>query len=170
MAAYVFVPFAVGPQCSNQCVGRTLPGETDLIRERQNRLLQEQRRRLDELKELPGKPVEPALPTAPTDTRCFPVKGIDIKGAEHLPTSERESLLKPYVGQCVGITQLDELLNVITHRYIDKGLVTSRAYLPQQDLSGGQLSVLVVEGRLEQLQVVPDSGLSAREVAMSFRA
>lgn len=33
------------------------PGDTDLIRERQDRLLEEQRRRLEELKELPGKPV-----------------------------------------------------------------------------------------------------------------
>jgi hemolysin activation/secretion protein len=146
------------------------PGETELIRERQNRLLQEQRRRLDELKELPGKPVEPALPTAPADTRCFPVKGIDIKGAEHLSPSERESLLKPYVGQCVGVTQLDELLKVITQRYIDKGLVTSRAYLPQQDLSGGQLSLLVVEGRLEQLQAVPDAECAKRRAGQCLDA
>jgi hemolysin activation/secretion protein len=47
------------------------PGETDLIRERQDRLLEEQRRRLEELKELPGKAVKPAAPTAPADTRCF---------------------------------------------------------------------------------------------------
>ena len=32
------------------------PGETDLIRERQARLLEEQRRRLEALKDLPGTP------------------------------------------------------------------------------------------------------------------
>lgn len=31
------------------------PGEQDLIRDRQDRLLEEQRRRLEELKDLPGK-------------------------------------------------------------------------------------------------------------------
>ena len=35
--------------------------------------------------------------------------------------------------------------------YIDRGYVTSRAYLPQQDLSSGELRVIVVEGRLEGL-------------------
>ena len=38
------------------------PGETDLIRERQNRLLEEQQRRLVELKDLPGKEAKPAQP------------------------------------------------------------------------------------------------------------
>lgn len=33
------------------------PGDTDLIRDRQERLLEEQRRRLEDLKELPGTPI-----------------------------------------------------------------------------------------------------------------
>ncbi|MGY2261577.1 ShlB/FhaC/HecB family hemolysin secretion/activation protein, partial [Pseudomonas sp. SDO55104_S430] len=57
------------------------PGDTDLIRERQDRLLEEQRRRLEELKELPGKQAQPTQPTAPADTRCFPIKDIELKGA-----------------------------------------------------------------------------------------
>ncbi|WP_164711245.1 ShlB/FhaC/HecB family hemolysin secretion/activation protein, partial [Pseudomonas viridiflava] len=52
--------------------------------------------------------------------------------------------------------------------YIEKGLVTTRAYLPQQDLSKGDLQVLVIEGKLENLRGAADSGLSARELAMTF--
>ena len=111
------------------------PGETDLIRERQDRLLEEQRRRLEELKELPGKEAKPMPPTAPADARCFPIKDIELKGADSLSDSDKNRLLKPYIGQCLGVTQLNELLKVITDHYIEKGLVTSRAYLPQQDLS-----------------------------------
>ncbi|NUT77978.1 ShlB/FhaC/HecB family hemolysin secretion/activation protein [Pseudomonas sp. C1C7] len=144
------------------------PGDTDLIRERQDRLLEEQRRRLEELKELPGEQARPTQPTAPTDTRCFPIKDIELKGADSLSVAERDRLLKPYIGQCLGVAQLNELLKVITDHYIEKGLVTSRAYLPQQDLSGGHLQVLVVEGRLEGLKSAPDSQLSERELAMAF--
>ncbi|MCS3836422.1 hemolysin activation/secretion protein [Pseudomonas sp. JAI111] len=144
------------------------PGETDLIRERQDRLLEEQRRRLEELKELPGKEAKPAAPTAPADTRCFPIKDIELKGAYSLSDREKTRLLKPYIGQCLGVTQLNELLKVITDHYIEKGLVTSRAYLPQQDLSGGHLKVLVVEGKLEGLKGAQDSQLSDRELAMAF--
>ncbi|MCG6576276.1 ShlB/FhaC/HecB family hemolysin secretion/activation protein [Pseudomonas sp. AF32] len=144
------------------------PGDTDLIRERQNRLLEEQRRRLEELKDLPGQAVKPTQPTAPVDTRCFPIKAIELKGADSLSAREREQLLKPYIGQCLGVPQLNELLKVITDHYIEKGLVTSRAYLPQQDLSGGHLQVLVVEGRLEGLKGAENSQLSDRELAMAF--
>ncbi|UZD96990.1 ShlB/FhaC/HecB family hemolysin secretion/activation protein [Pseudomonas corrugata] len=144
------------------------PGETDLIRERQNRLLEEQRRRLEELKDLPGQEAKPTRPAAPVDTRCFPIKTIELKGADSLSARERERLLQPYIGQCLGVPQLNELLKVITDHYIEKGLVTSRAYLPQQDLSSGHLQVLVVEGRLEGLKGAENSQLSARELAMAF--
>ncbi|WP_041021308.1 ShlB/FhaC/HecB family hemolysin secretion/activation protein, partial [Pseudomonas sp. SHC52] len=144
------------------------PGETDLIRERQNRLLEEQRRRLEELKDLPGQEAKPTQPTAPADTRCFPIQTIELKGADSLSARERERLLKPYIGQCLGVPQLNELLKVITDHYIEKGLVTSRAYLPQQDLSSGHLQVLVVEGRLEGLKGAENSQLSKRELAMAF--
>lgn len=144
------------------------PGDTDLIRERQDRLLEEQRRRLEELKELPGKQIQPTQPAAPADSRCFPIKDIELKGADSLSYSEQNRLLKPYIGQCLGVTQLNELLKVITDHYIEKGLITSRAYLPQQDLSAGHLKVLVVEGRLESLKSAADSHLSERELAMAF--
>lgn len=145
-----------------------LPGTQDLIRERQNRLLEEQQRRLEELKELPGKSAEPAASTLPADGRCFIIKTIELKGADSLSAAERERLLKPHVGQCMGVSQLNELLKVITDVYIEKGLVTSRAYLPQQDLSGGHLQVLVVEGKLEGVRAAEDSKLSERELAMAF--
>ena len=149
-------------------VAAPTPGDTDLIRERQDRLLEEQRRRLEQLKELPGKPATPQAPVAPTDNRCFPIKTIELKSADALSERERQRLLAPYINQCLGVPQLNELLKTITDAYLEKGLVTSRAYLPQQDLSSGHLQVLVVEGRLEGLKGVEGSGLSERELAMSF--
>ncbi|AZE86895.1 ShlB/FhaC/HecB family hemolysin secretion/activation protein [Pseudomonas orientalis] len=144
------------------------PGDQDLIRDRQNRLLEEQQRRLEELKDLPGKAAKPEAPTAPADTRCFPIKNIELKGADSLPASERERLLKPYIGQCLGVSQLNDLLKAITDYYLGKGRVTSRAYLPQQDLSTGHLQVLVVEGKLEALRSAEGSTVTERELAMAF--
>jgi hemolysin activation/secretion protein len=149
-------------------VAAPTPGDTDLIRDRQNRLLEEQQRRLEELKDLPGRDVKPAQPAAPTDTRCFPIKDIELKGADSLSDNEKNRLLKPYIGECLGVPQLNELLKVITDYYIEKGLVTSRAYLPQQDLSSGHLQVLVVEGKLEGMKGAENSQLSERELAMAF--
>ncbi len=153
---------------SHSVLAATLPGDQDLIRERQNRLLEDQQRRLEQLKELPGKAARPEAPAAPVDSRCFPIQTIELQGADHLPVAERERLLKPYAGQCLGVAQLNALLKDITNYYIDKGLVTSRAYLPQQDMSKGHLQVLVVEGKLEGLKGADSSKLSDRELGMAF--
>ena len=154
--------------CLNSATAAPTPGDQDLIRDRQNRLLEEQRRRLDELQDLPGKATKPQAPALPADSRCFPIKDIELKGADSLSATDRTRLLKPYVGQCLGVAQLNELLKDITDHYIDKGRVTSRAYLPQQDLSSGHLQVLVVEGKLEGLKGAQGSNITDRELAMAF--
>lgn len=144
------------------------PGDQDLIRDRQNRLLEEQQRRLEQLRELPGKGADTVAPARPADSRCFDIVDIELDGADALSAAERRQLLEPYLGQCLGVVQLNALLKHITDLYIAKGLVTSRAYLPQQDLSSGHLKVIVVEGRLEGLRAAEGSKLSARELDMSF--
>ncbi|MDH0629115.1 ShlB/FhaC/HecB family hemolysin secretion/activation protein [Pseudomonas mosselii] len=144
------------------------PGDQDLIRDRQDRLLEEQQRRLEELRNLPGKAAEPGEAQPATDSRCFTIHTIELKGADSLSAADRDGLLKPFIDQCLGVTQLNALLKAITDHYLGRGLVTSRAYLPQQDLSSGHLQVLVVEGRLEGLRPDSNSGLSDRELAMAF--
>ncbi|MBV4453712.1 MULTISPECIES: ShlB/FhaC/HecB family hemolysin secretion/activation protein [Pseudomonas] len=152
----------------NSATAAPTPGDQDLIRDRQNRLLEEQQRRLQELQDLPGKQAKPEAPATPADTRCFPIKDIELKGADSLSAADRAQLLKPYIGQCLGVAQLNELLKVITDHYLAKGRVTSRAYLPQQDLSTGHLQVLVVEGKLEALKRAEGSTVTDRELAMAF--
>lgn len=144
------------------------PGDQDLIRDRQNRLLEDQQRRLDDLRNLPGQPSIPAVPKRSEDRRCFTIRTIELKGAASISASERAAMLKPFLGQCLGVAQLNALLEVITDHYLSSGLVTSRAYLPQQDLSSGHLQVLVVEGRVEGVRPEEASGLSERELAMTF--
>lgn len=154
---YLFCSFAVAQQL--------LPGDRDLIRDRQQRLLEEQRKRIDELQQLPGREAEQQQ--APTqDERCFEIKTIRLQGVSLLSEKDQRELLTPFTNRCLGTGQLNELLKAITQSYIDRGYVTSRAYLPQQDLSDGELDVLVVEGKLEGLD--SSAIASDRELAMSF--
>lgn len=141
------------------------PGERALIRDRQERLLQEQQQRLEDLRQLPGN--RPQHESAPVeDERCFDIGQIRLEGARLLDQADQARILEPFAGQCLGVGKLNELLKAITQFYIDRGYVTSRAYLPQQDLSSGELRVIVVEGRLEGL----DSSelASDRELVMGF--
>ena len=143
-----------------------LPADRDLIRDRQERLLEEQRKRIEELQQLPGREASAEHAQPAQDERCFEIKSIKLQGVSLLSESTQQELLKPFLNRCLGANQLNELLKAITQHYIDQGYVTSRAYLPQQDLSDGELEVLVVEGRVEGL----DSSAIAteRELAMGF--
>lgn len=142
-----------------------LPGDRDLIRDRQERLLEQQRRRLEELQQLPGREA-PTPEPVPEDDRCFDIQTISLKGVTLVSTQQQAALVQPYEGKCLGVHQLNALLKAITQFYIDHGYVTSRAYLPQQDMADGELEVIVVEGRLEGLD--QSAVASERELAMAF--
>ncbi len=140
-----------------------LPGDRDLIRDRQERLIEEQRRRLEELQQLPQpsglKEVAPE-----GDVPCLSITRIRLEGALLIGHRQEQELLAPYIGQCLGGAGLGRVLKSITDFYLDRGYVTSRAYLPQQDLAGGELRVIAVEGRLE---AIDGAGVASdRELAM----
>ena len=128
-----------------------LPTDRELARERQERLLQEQQRRLDELQSLPGR--ELSAPSLPADdgSACLQVDRIELNGAGVLSLRQRTQLLQPFIAQCLNANDLNRLLSDITHAYLKRGYVTTRAYLPPQDLQDGVLQIQVIEGRLESI-------------------
>lgn len=143
-----------------------LPADRDLIRDRQDRVLEEQRKRLEDLQQLPGKITEQPKAAINPAERCFDIARIKLQGASLMSPARQTEILRPFEGQCLGSGQLNNLLKAITQFYIDRGYVTSRAYLPEQDMADGELDVLVVEGRLEGLD---ESAIaSKREMAMTF--
>jgi len=141
------------------------PSDTDLIRDRQERLLRDQQKRLDELQQLPNTSAA-AKPELTDETRCFEVQEINLQGATHISASKQNQLLKPFVGQCLGASGIDTLLKTITGHYLNQGYVTSRAYLPEQDLTRGILQIIVIEGRLQGFE--PSELASERELKMTF--
>jgi len=147
-------------------VNAQTPGERELQRDRQERILQEQQQRLQELQRLPGREAQQPAEPEPGDERCFAIDDIEISGASLLSEADRAAILAPFADSCLGVSQFNALLKAITNPYIDRGYVTTRAYLPQQDLSARTLKITVVEGRLEGLD---SSALASdRELAMSF--
>ncbi len=71
-----------------------------------------------------------------------------IEGADNMRPGFRKGLQSRFTG-LLGISDVRALLSDITRHYILRGYATTRAYLPEQDLSTGTLRVLVVEGRIE---------------------
>jgi hemolysin activation/secretion protein len=82
---------------------------------------------------------------------CLNIKTISIQGAKAVSAKQMHRLVSEFEGRCIGLSDFDTILERITLAYVDKGLILARAYLPEQDLSGGQLAVAVVEGELSQI-------------------
>lgn len=149
-------------------LGCSMPVQSDqaqLLQEqlrRQDRILQPQQQqeraieRQRQLKEQAPGGIDlrtaPAT-TTPPDRPCFEMRRIVLNGAEALSSTTKSRLKAPYLGRCIGMASIQELVRDITNYYIDKGYVTSRAYVPEQDIRGGELIIEILEGRIARIQL-----------------
>uniref|UniRef100_UPI003F298DA4 ShlB/FhaC/HecB family hemolysin secretion/activation protein n=1 Tax=Rhizobium sp. F40D2 TaxID=3453141 RepID=UPI003F298DA4 len=116
---------------------------------------QSQTQRLDALRRAtPGGGADAengALPAGPGKGACFDITRVVIDGATLLSAQEIGKTA-PYGNRCVGLAEINAVLRDVTHLYIDHGYVTSRAYVPQQDIRKTRiLRLLVVEGTLSDI-------------------
>jgi hypothetical protein len=75
------------------------------------------------------------------------VKSISISGNKALSTVELQQLVAGMVGSRHSLDQLNTAARRITAYYRERGFTAARAYLAQQDISNGAISILVAEGR-----------------------
>ncbi|NTV96381.1 MAG: ShlB/FhaC/HecB family hemolysin secretion/activation protein [Thiobacillus sp.] len=85
--------------------------------------------------------------------QCREIKVIVINGAPNLPSSVRERLVAPFLNRCLTTADFEKLLSAITRYYIERGFITTRAYIPRQNLSEGSLEILVVEGVVDKIMI-----------------
>jgi hemolysin activation/secretion protein len=88
---------------------------------------------------------------ASAQANCLNIKTISIQGANVVSADQMRGLVSEFEDRCIGLSDFDIILERITLAYVDKGFILARSYLPEQDLSGGQLAIAVVEGELSQI-------------------
>lgn len=97
----------------------------------------------------------------PADANCFPVQRIVLTlperlsdpvrqaGMRHLaqgPFRQAQAYLDRYRGQCLGPAAIGELAARIGRRILAEGYSTTRVMVPEQDLSAGTLSLVLLPG------------------------
>lgn len=98
----------------------------------------------------PGLRIEsPAVVPPGQEAGCIPIQTLDVQGVNLLPADVVNAALKPFATGCLGVAGIDGMLQALTGLYIQRGYITSRAYIPEQDLSTGALTLVVVEGYVE---------------------
>ena len=97
--------------------------------------------------------LHPPVDASGAGPRCHDIDVITINGAPGLSPAVRAQIETQFSHRCLGVAEIETILGLITKDYIDRGYVTTRAYLPAQDLGKKRLEILVIEGRLGALKV-----------------
>ncbi|MBU0801117.1 MAG: ShlB/FhaC/HecB family hemolysin secretion/activation protein, partial [Alphaproteobacteria bacterium] len=106
-------------------------------------------------------PTQIEAPSVPTPSGqgegCREISNITLSGVTRMSARKQEQIVAPYEGRCLGVAEIQALLSDITTFYIESGYATTRAYLPAQDLTTGQLRIDIVEGKVSAVEIAPDS-------------
>jgi hemolysin activation/secretion protein len=130
--------------------------QNDILRQQGDQRQNEERLRLPDAPTLLGPPTLEAPSTAPDNAPCFVFHEIKLEGALNLTEDTRKELTESYIGRCLTLADMNNLIRALTNYYIDHGYVTSRAYLPPQDLKNGALQIQVLEGLIERIDINED--------------
>lgn len=90
-------------------------------------------------------PPAPELGPYPVERPCFTISKFQVQGdLRHLPWVQKAA--DAFNGRCVGPKGLTYILRALQAEFLTRGLPTTRAYAPQQDLSSGILRIRIVPG------------------------
>jgi len=133
--------------------------------DRQNQILERQQRELlrgDQERARHSAPQQPAVDLGDLQPKitvpalgvpCRDIHTVKINGAGLLPVEVRQQIEHRFSARCLGVSDIEAALAIITKDYIDRGYITTRAYLPAQDLRSGILEITVIEGTIEQYKI-----------------
>ncbi len=96
------------------------------------------------------------------------VKSFKITGNHALADSLLQSIVGPYAGKDLTLAELEAVADLITAEYRNQGYGLARAYIPQQELVDGRVEILVLEGRLGNIEVRGNHYYSAEFVKRFF--
>jgi hemolysin activation/secretion protein len=140
----------------------SLAQEAPLVQDPADRLLRE-RQEQDRLERLQQEAPAIALPqqpafdpkAAPQSIResgaTFAIEHIVMKGDALLEQAEIETITQAFDGMQLGVNRINLLLHKLTQAYVERGYVTTRVYVGEQNLSAGILEVTVIPGKVEKL-------------------
>jgi Hemolysin activation/secretion protein len=105
-------------------------------------------------------------PLAPVpDGPCFEIRDIVLSGFEAF--GREPEGYRDLIGTCATAADIAASLNRINRHYQSLGYITTRAYVPEQDVMDGSLEITIVPGRLEGY-VYGDGAQADARIAAAF--
>lgn len=70
-----------------------------------------------------------------------------------IPTAEIDRALEPYLFRPIGFSELLEIQQVITQIYVERGYLTTGAYIPPQTIEDRTIDIEIIEGTIGEIEV-----------------
>ena len=96
---------------------------------------------------------KPDQPAPAIEEKVIFINKILVNRSEILTIDEVETIITPYEGSEASIQELFDIVEAINALYREKGYITARAILPQQQVGGGIVTIRLVEAHLGKIVV-----------------
>lgn len=108
----------------------------------------------------PDQLLQPSPPTPMTPQpmpegvpQTIQVERFEVAGSTVFSAEEFAAVTNPFTNRDITFAELLEARSAVTQLYVDQGYVTSGSFIPPQSLEGGVVTIQVIEGRLEAINV-----------------
>jgi hemolysin activation/secretion protein len=81
---------------------------------------------------------------------CTELVRVDVEDT-NLTNAQTKALFEPYLGKCIDKELLSAVVDSVSDVYMNRGNITTRAYLSEQDIADGQIDISVLKGTLENV-------------------
>jgi hemolysin activation/secretion protein len=135
----------------------------DTLQQQTDQLLRNHQQQLDQLRqELLQRPdvrlpppaaVRPGESSVSGNSACFAIGRVWLDGAPAAWLRWLQPLADANAKTCLGLDDLNRLVAALTDQIVARGFVTSRVYLPEQNLRGGELRLVIVPGRIHEIRL-----------------
>ncbi len=87
---------------------------------------------------------------------CFDIDRILVDGVTIFPASMISAITARYVPNCMQGADIQAVMRELDTLYANAGYITSKTYIPAQNLQNGELLLSMLEGRVEDVFLIDD--------------
>jgi hemolysin activation/secretion protein len=98
----------------------------------------------------------------PNNLGTFQVKRFVVTGSQILSQAEIDQATQDLLDRPISFAEVLQARSRITALYVDRGYITTGAYVPEQDFQdGSEVQIAVIEGRLETINIQGNARLNS---------
>ncbi|OAT24285.1 ShlB/FhaC/HecB family hemolysin secretion/activation protein [Proteus myxofaciens] len=100
---------------------------------------------------------------------CRYINTIILFGANYLNNKEKEKLILDYQKRCLTLNDINDITKQITNYYIEKGYITTQAFISEQTLTNKTLTIQIIEGKINKIIIDDSSKILSAIIFPSYK-